>query len=117
MLPSFDPALVPYALGAAFTFAGSKPAAVVAAGYLAASSAAFAAYAWDKRAARNGRERVAERTLHLLALIGGWPGALLAQRTLRHKSRKQPFRALCLATILVNSLLLAGLLLFLARLK
>jgi len=53
MLPSFDPALVPYALGAAFTFACSKPAAAVAAGYLAASSAAFAAYAWDKRAAHN----------------------------------------------------------------
>ena len=116
MLPSFDPALVPYALGAAFTFA-VRHAGAVAAVYLAASSAAFAAYAWDKHAARNGRERVAERTLHLLALIGGWPGALLAQRTLRHKSRKQPFRALCLATILVNSLLLAGLLLFLARLK
>ena len=51
MLPSFDPALVPSARGAAFPFACSKPAAAVAAGYLAASSAAFAAYAWDKRAA------------------------------------------------------------------
>ena len=116
MLPSFDPPLVPAALGALFTFAGTH-AAGVAAVYLAASSAAFAAYAWDKHAARNDKKRVAERTLHLLALIGGWPGALLAQRTLRHKTRKQPFRALCLATILVNSLLLAGLLLFLARLK
>ena len=116
MLPSFDPSLVPAVLGAPFTFA-VRHAGAVAAVYLAASAAAFAAYAWDKHAARNDKKRVAERTLHLLALIGGWPGALLAQRTLRHKTRKQPFRALCLATILVNSLLLAGLLLFLARLK
>lgn len=116
MLPSFDPPLVPAALGALFTFAGTH-AAAVAAVYLAASSAAFAAYAWDKHAARNGRKRVAERTLHLLALIGGWPGALLAQRALHHKTRKEPFRALCLATVLANCLLLAALLHCLARLK
>lgn len=115
MLPSFDPPLVPAALGALFTFAGTH--AAVAAVYLAASSAAFAAYAWDKHAARNDRKRVAERTLHLLALIGGWPGALLAQRVLRHKTRKKPFRALCLATVLANCLLLAALLHCLARLK
>ncbi len=105
--PFLESPLLPPLLDAPLSLAG-KPAAAVAAFYLAASSAAFAAYAWDKYAARNERERVAERTLHLLALIGGWPGALLAQRTLRHKTRKQPFRALCLATVLANCLLLAA---------
>lgn len=106
-------AFAPAALSASFPFAATLAPLI----YLAASSAAFAAYAWDKYAARNGRERVAESTLHLLALIGGWPGALLAQRVLRHKTRKQPFRAVCLATVLVNCLLLAASLYLVERLR
>ena len=55
------------------------------------SVASFAAYGLDKRRAAAGGRRVPERTLHLLALLGGWPGAILAQRQFRHKTRKVPF--------------------------
>ena len=59
--------------------------------YTGASLLTFIAYANDKSAAENGRWRTQESTLHLLALIGGWPGALVAQNRLRHKTSKPPF--------------------------
>lgn len=65
---------------------------VPAAAYLLMSLLTYAVYAADKTAARQGRQRVPERTLHLLALFGGWPGALLAQQRLRHKTRKAGFQ-------------------------
>ena len=70
--------------------------------YLVASSATFAAYALDKRAAETGSWRTSESTLHLLSLAGGWPGALIAQNRLRHKTRKQPFRVVFWATVVLN---------------
>jgi uncharacterized membrane protein YsdA (DUF1294 family) len=48
----------------------------------------FAVYYLDKRAARLGRPRTPEATLHVLELLGGWPGAFLAQRLIRHKNAK-----------------------------
>jgi uncharacterized membrane protein YsdA (DUF1294 family) len=62
----------------------------------------FMVYAWDKAAARAQRWRTAESTLHLMALAGGWPGALLAQQWLRHKSAKREFRAVFWVTVLLN---------------
>jgi len=60
--------------------------------YLIASLITFATYALDKAAARQGGARVPERTLHLLELAGGWPGALLGQQLLRHKTRKVSYQ-------------------------
>ena len=70
--------------------------------YAGASLAAAVSYAADKTAARSGRWRTAERTLHVLALIGGWPGALIAQRVFRHKSRKPSFQIAFLSTVALN---------------
>ena len=58
---------------------------------LVMSLACFVAYGWDKRSAANGSRRVPEQTLHILALLGGWPGALLGQRHFRHKTKKLSF--------------------------
>jgi uncharacterized membrane protein YsdA (DUF1294 family)/cold shock CspA family protein len=70
--------------------------------YIALSVATFTAYAADKSAAANGSWRTPESTLHALALAGGWPGALLAQQLLRHKSTKLAFRQVFWATVLLN---------------
>ncbi|STQ89717.1 DUF1294 domain-containing protein [Iodobacter fluviatilis] len=84
---------------------------LIAGGYLLMSIVAFIAYALDKSAARNDRWRTPESTLHLLALLGGWPGALLAQRVLRHKSKKAAFLLVFWATVLMNCAALAWVLL------
>ncbi|MBC7376643.1 MAG: DUF1294 domain-containing protein, partial [Burkholderiaceae bacterium] len=66
------------------------------------SLATFIVYFGDKRAARLGRARVSETTLHGFSLACGWPGALLAQQLLRHKSSKPAFRRMFWATVAVN---------------
>jgi uncharacterized membrane protein YsdA (DUF1294 family) len=51
----------------------------------------FARFWWDKQAAKAGVRRISEADLLGWALIGGTPGAFLARRLFRHKTRKQPF--------------------------
>jgi len=89
-------------------FAHKLPFAVLGLDFLA-SILAFVAYALDKSAARNDRWRIAESTLHFVALVGGWPGALVAQRLLRHKSKKQSFQMVFWATVVLNCVALAWL--------
>jgi len=55
--------------------------------YVIASSVTFFVYVFDKAAAMNNRWRMSENTLHLLGIVGGWPGALVAQKMYRHKSK------------------------------
>ena len=69
-----------------------------------------AIYAYDKRAAVASEQRIPENRLHLLELLGGWPGALLAQRWLRHKNRKLSYQAAFWACVLAHEALLIALL-------
>jgi len=100
-------ALLFSALLAAIVWSGLMPLMVPAL-YIIASATAFLLYAIDKAAARANRRRIPENTLHAIALCGGWPGAWIARRVLRHKTRKQPFRALFHLTLVINCLLLAA---------
>lgn len=67
------------------------------------SLVSYALYAKDKTAAQTNGWRISERTLHTAAILGGWPGALIAQQRLRHKTKKASFRAVFWLTVLVNS--------------
>ena len=75
---------------------------LVAGAYLVTSLSCFVAYAIDKSAARNGGWRTPERTLLLLGLVGGWPGAVLAQQWLRHKTSKRSFQQMFWVTVVAN---------------
>ena len=77
--------------------------------YLVLSVITFTAYAFDKAKAKRNAWRTPESTLHFLALIGGWPGAAIAQQTLRHKSKKQKFRMVFWLTVIINCAALAWL--------
>lgn len=90
-----------FCLVAAFVFVGKLTLWVFGL-YLGVSVITFFAYALDKSAARNNQWRTQESTLHLLGLAGGWPGALVAQSVLRHKSTKASFRAPFRASIFIN---------------
>lgn len=79
---------------------GVKPVVLVV--YAVASVVAFFAYAFDKAAAVRGSWRTPESTLHLISVAGGWPGALLAQQLLRHKSTKPGFVVMFWITAAVN---------------
>lgn len=70
--------------------------------YLGVSAVTFAAYAIDKSAARLRQRRVAETSLILLGMFGGWPGAIAAQQLLRHKTAKLSFRAVFWMSVLLN---------------
>jgi len=90
-------------------FAGELPLLVLGI-YLLASSCTLIAYKLDKAAAKRNHRRTPEKTLHLLALIGGWPGAIIGQKLFRHKSKKLSFQVTFWATIILNCAALAWLL-------
>jgi uncharacterized membrane protein YsdA (DUF1294 family) len=75
---------------------------IVLGAYLFVSTVTNFAYAIDKSSAQAGHWRISENALQLLALAGGWPGALVAQQILRHKTKKGPFRIILWIAILLN---------------
>ena len=83
---------------------------VIPGAYLILSAVAFALYKKDKSAAEWDEWRTPENTLHMISMLGGWPGALVAQNKLRHKSSKLSFRVVYWATVVINFGALAWLL-------
>lgn len=88
-------------LAAALAAGGIIPA-VMAGVYFCLSIFCYLLYWVDKSAARRGGRRTPESTLQLVGLLGGWPGALVAQQYFRHKTIKQPFQAVFWSTVLFN---------------
>ncbi|AUI84642.1 DUF1294 domain-containing protein [Alteromonas macleodii] len=95
---------------ALFTLSGRLPF-IVPIIYGALSMLALLFYGIDKWAAKNDMWRVSEAKLHILSLLGGWPGALLAQQMFKHKRSKSAFMRVYWVTVLVN-LILLGLIAF-----
>jgi uncharacterized membrane protein YsdA (DUF1294 family) len=90
--------------------AGGLVPPLFAISYSVMSVVAFVLYRHDKSAARAGAMRTRERTLHLVDLLGGWPGGLVAQDRLHHKTRKAAFQVKFWATVASNCVLFAWLL-------
>lgn len=78
--------------------------------YALMSAISFSLYGLDKRASTRGGRRTREARLHLVELLGGWPGALLAQRVFRHKTRKTSFQVMYYVAVVTNLAALAWML-------
>ena len=79
---------------------------------LVINAAAFAVYGADKRRAKQGRWRVPEKTLFLLAIVGGSVGALLGMRVWHHKTLHKSFRFGIPAILILQLVIPAGLWLY-----
>lgn len=78
--------------------------------YLLMSGATWIAYAVDKDAAgKKGWRRTPESTLHMMGLLGGWPGGLIAQQQFRHKTVKSSFQGTFWFTVIANLVSVAAL--------
>jgi uncharacterized membrane protein YsdA (DUF1294 family) len=73
--------------------------------YPIASLFTYYFYWSDKRKAKNNEWRIPEANLHFWSLIGGWPGALIAQQQFRHKTKKTPFQIVFWLTVIAHQLL------------
>ncbi|MDY0023033.1 DUF1294 domain-containing protein [Arenimonas caeni] len=93
--------LAALATAGALVLVGLLPA-MLGLAWLVASAVAYLMYWADKAAAGRGARRIPENTLHLAGLLGGWPGALLAQQQFRHKTIKQPFQVVFWLTVVAN---------------
>lgn len=63
----------------------------------------------DKQRAIASDKRIPESDLLFMAAIGGSPGALLARRWFRHKTRKEPFSTWLLVIAMVQAGVVIGL--------
>lgn len=65
-------------------------------------------YAYDKAIAGSGALRVPERTLQMLALLFGSPGAWISQQLFHHKTHKEPFRTQFRIIVIVQTIVIIG---------
>ena len=70
--------------------------------YFFASLLSFFLYFKDKKAAQNDNWRISENTLQLSSLLCGWPGSIIGQQRLRHKTKKVSFRTSFWAMVIIN---------------
>ncbi|MFP7723696.1 cold shock and DUF1294 domain-containing protein [Lysobacter sp. A3-1-A15] len=97
------------AVAVALMLLGIAPALVTLV-YLVMSAVSYIAYVLDKDAAgKRRRQRTPEATLHALDTLGGWPGGLIAQQQMRHKTVKASFQAGFAVSVVVNLLVVAAL--------
>ncbi|WDM57386.1 DUF1294 domain-containing protein [Pseudomonas sp. NEEL19] len=80
--------------------------------YPAMSLVSVMLYWQDKHQARQQGWRTPEKVLHASELLGGWPGALLAQQLFRHKTRKLSYQLLFWAIVLLHQVFWADWLFF-----
>ena len=92
-------------------FIGQLPFVVLAL-YVVLSVISFLVYRHDKSAAQQNQWRTGEGTLILLGVLGGWPGAFVAQQFFHHKTKKRSFQIAFWVTVLLNCF---GLVLLLSR--
>jgi len=72
------------------------------------SAITFCFYGWDKRQARKNNWRTPESRLHLLSLLGGWPGAMMGRRIFRHKTQKLSFKLVIWLAAILHLILFAA---------
>jgi uncharacterized membrane protein YsdA (DUF1294 family) len=77
---------------------------VPAALYALVSVIALGLYGYDKKQAQRGGQRTPEKVLHAIELLGGWPGALLAQQVFRHKTRKLSYQMVFWLIVVLHEL-------------
>ena len=84
------------------------PATITCLYLVGISLVTFVQYGWDKHQARKNKSRVPEKRLHLLALLGGTPGAFLGQLFFRHKTKKKRFQVVFIGVVLLQIALIAA---------
>ncbi|MGC4019006.1 MAG: DUF1294 domain-containing protein [Muricomes sp.] len=66
----------------------------------------FFVYGEDKRRAHQKKWRISEKTLLLLALLGGGAGAFLGMQVFRHKTQKPLFKIGVPCILILQSIIL-----------
>jgi uncharacterized membrane protein YsdA (DUF1294 family)/cold shock CspA family protein len=77
--------------------------------YVLSSGITYWLYAVDKASAIQETQRIPENVLHFMELVGGWPGALVAQEQYRHKTAKASYQTQFWLMVVLNLVLLIGL--------